>query len=1798
MRAVDLIGAVGAAALHVRLEGAAATPDAGVARFILDRLTAEQVAAICSAVLKNQHDADRTAMFIPREFVSAFDLPDHVLTDRRTVAHRHADCDRPAMLLVNTDDDQGASLGDVTFLGSKELTADPNLWVEAAAAELGLPDRQRELWQVALRGMLSAGEWSLLQVADYVADTRKANAVDSRPILDALGWALPALHLPRDSAFFSAMREKDQLAKAKWKGLFQKLLTQRQPLLRKHKPSRQLIETEELVRMFEGVKDQIPAAHHPTIQAFIFAPPAWTQEARALADLEWEKDGVLQLFSGLRTTKTSLPAETSNYFEFELPDVLSPEDKEYLAELEKRKSLKEAREDDVEFYEKHREELGKDRALKAKWDQFIYGKPIESTDFLAALLGALERLYEQTGSFAGPKRLTIRTQKRSKADWLALNADVGTYFCLRYRGLQDLTGPNVTWDVGHLFRFEDLLREAAEKRKKKFTRTTSAARNAVQIKFELELEVGAGANSRNVGCQVIWQGQPGALGMELHEDLERLIRKPFIRSSVNRKSVSRKGLHQSVSLRDASSLEPAYDKDSGSLVPKHGAALDIAEPFKQALRSGRAEERITAEGETAIQKAWEAFAEKYLRALKEWRGTGISGTVLLEQAESYGELLETLLKFARGDLNRGGLIHPVLELGLVRVEEGPPAAIVAPWHPLRMAAFAAKARSVGGLLRHVLGSDEVNFGDTRLFFSDLRAELSHPYYPEVVPGGDDASLLSTSDSLNEYSLMERPVQDASTGTTSEDASDAAKRVRDVIGRYLQLQPHENANLSVALYDCDSAGLPIAAVAELAALQEEEIHCNVVLRHQDQRKLGTIFSEMLERSDADPDAVVASETSRNFMSKLRIGIRLDGAPMGSPTGPKEIDVAFLQDVVSRRARETWISQPESSDSARLLEHVPPRWSYKRSGVEEELKSTSYLACPRQPRAGWAYLDALAAVVTRGQGTPGEHRIPARQIDFKDSAVRAVFDEVHNLAEWVVNYDDLLDKRQLLSQRVNVIRYQRRRTNGRNLVISSTSELRVLQVLVRRRLDELALGLDDARLVALTRRLIEDATEVSGDIVLRAAKRGVFAGELIGLVLSRALVADELGEIPTAWFFLDDYATWLGQKEEGIADLLALSVLEENGDLVLRAVVTEAKYVTGSAVAEERRTSRRQLQDTVRRMNDALFGDPGRLDRDLWLARLSDLLLDAIRGIGSARMFDTLRDRVRAGTARIDLRGYSHVFVSAPADGGPADEQEPVVDVPHGLQEVFSRATVRDLLLAYEANQPLAKLRQRLGDEQPWTKVDFRLPSARVQWIAAGAPSRKSGTAGQSSAGPGSGAAANPAHSPPTQSGTTPTAVTPAASLQGVTDGSARTPDSNVETMPERAGTPISNVETIPERAGTAAPPPIGMGRSLTTLLGSRVTPVEGTAAADSWLEQSTSVLRTALLGYGLQAKVTGSRLTPNAVLIRLRGSDRLGVDDIESRRSALLTTHGLRIISVSARPGEVVVAIERPARSIVSLWDVWSRRAVNRGASGLNLSLVVGVRELDGELLYLNLGSPFLGAQQHEPHTLIAGTTGSGKSVLLQNLLLDIGATNPSRLAQVHLIDPKMGVDYAAIEHLPHIKGGIVTKQSDALAVLNSMVDEMERRYEKFKGVGRDLQAFNAKVAPQDRLPVMFVVHDEFADWMMTEDYREAVTSLVGRLGAKARGAGIHLIFAAQRPEATVMPMQLRSNLGNRLVLRVSDVGTSEIALNAKGAERLLGKGHLAARLAGEADLVFAQVPFLSDDDMLAAVEAIRADDSP
>ena len=1152
----------------------------------------------------------------------------------------------------------------------------------------------------------------------------------------------------------------------------------------------------------------------------------------------------------------------------------------------------------------------------------------------------------------------------------------------------------------------------------------------------------------------------------------------------------------------------------------------------------------------------------------------------------FGELLEKLAIHCPGDLNRQDIWQSLVQLGVAAVGGGSPAAIVAPWHPLRLCAIAVKSRWVAGLTRYLLATESINFGDQRLFFADACEALEHPYYPEIAVGyrGAQPFLLAASDTVNDYTLMELPFQEGADAATGVEPNEAARQIRSLLDQYLELQPHEHADLSLLLYNCDSAGLPLRTVDTLGSMQDgRQVNCNVVLRHRDRQRLSRVYQELIEQTGEDPDAVAPSETAGDFMSKLRIGIMLDESRPGTcVTGERPFDIAFMHDVISRQAREAWVRVDHVQSDVDVLQHVPATWPYTRLSTEEELKATSYLACPQQPVFGWQYTTAIAAVCQRRSVPLGERHLPARQITFQDENLRAVLTEVHRLAEWVVNYDDLLDRRQLRAQNIQVIRYKRGRTHGRNLVVSSTTELRVLQVLVERRLRELGLDFTDDEFRDLAKRMIEEASRISGGIVLRAARRGISAGELVGIVISKALVADELGQnAPTCWVFLDDYAEWLGQREEEIADLMALSIEETVNGPVVRAIVTESKYVSGGNRSEAIRKSRRQTRDTVVRFEDALFGDPGRLDRDLWLGRLSGLLVDHADVFQNFSLIERVRKQLRSGDVLIDVRGYSHVFVHGPPDEDGDSNHEPIEKIGCGLQEVFNRSDLRALINAYANGVGIMDVRQRLGDDRPWKVPQLRAPEARVTW----AVGRKEG----------------------------PTAVpVDLKQVEGVDDSEER---SGQTTPPELTNAVDIIVE--PEEIGTngqlAAADEVSVDDQLRTtedavdsypphlnaLIAQRARPNRaGDEASIQWLEDTAQKLRQALIGYGLQGKVVGQRLTPNAALVRFRGSDRLRVQDVERKQSALLTTHGLNVINVSAQPHEVVITVARPEREIVSLWDVWSQRQINRKNSGLNLSFVLGARELDGELLYLNLTDAFGGLQRHDPHTLVAGATGSGKSVLMQCLLLDIAATNPSRLAHIYLIDPKMGVDYAPFERLPHLRGGIVTEPDQALEILESLLVQMDERYTIFrKAQVRDLHSYNAKVGPTNRLPAIWVFHDEFAEWMLTEEYRDGVTNYVQRLGVKARAAGIYLVFAAQRPDANVMPMQLRENLGNRLILRVSSVGSSEIALGQKGAERLLGLGHLAAGLTGESDITYAQCAFLPDDDLDAAVHAICQADS-
>jgi S-DNA-T family DNA segregation ATPase FtsK/SpoIIIE len=1751
MDSLRLLGAVGARILSEELNLAMAHPEAGTARFLLDRLHKDQTVAIVEAVLKDGLLASKVFVAVPTAIAEGSSLPAGVITNSRAVHFRNrlAPEGQPALLLVNTDDDQGVSLQDMTRIGTKMLTDRIDLWVDIAATGLPLPDIDHEIWKAALRGLTDAHSFTVGQLAKYIASVAARIRDEGEPLQATLGYCLPILQIPRDSTL--AVAERQQRHRSAWKRKFDQLVHDRAPLLRKQTKTRQLLEREELTGQFRKVKDDIDPRHWPVIEAFIESPQTWNQTAQALAELEWDTDKIDQLFTGLKTKKVSLAQETLEFYRDKDESLLDRADREYL-ELLGEQTKKQPGDDDRAFYENHRSLLSEKPALKAKWDRFIFGVSIECVDLLVGLLTALHRLKSQVPAWSGKKTLRIEWNARGRTQHLAVNADVATLFCLRYRGLQNLFGSNVDWNLDPLFDYESFLERIRGQRR--YQRNESTARAALKIRLDVRLKIGDDAADEHV-VQVDYIGRPDAVSASLPDDLQRLCQKTFAELSVQRVRTSKKGQAQRIALEESGSFEAAYGLDAGSFVP---AVRDI-KTFDMSWRAAleRCGHRVKDSEIEALSNAWSAFESQYRQAIQDYRSQGVDASSLLEQARAYATLLQQLEPHSRDDLIRRELLAPLLRLGVVMVEDEPSAAIITPWNPMRLAAIATKSRSVGNLFKHLLESDTIEVGDERLFFQELAQEIRHPFYPEIAVGyaGTDPMLLVVTDSLDDYSLAELPVNASGIAKTNEDPAEGAQRVRDIVSRYLDLQPHENASLSVALFECDSAGLPLAAVGALTTLQESEVHCNVTLRHRDRRALQRVYNDLLEQSEVDPDALVASETSRNFMAKLRVGIHIEPPGRVNESDCRQVDIAYLQDVVARRARIQWRQTPTEDPSATLSTHVPPRWAYKAPTTSES--ATRYLTCPEQPEEGWAYVSAVGAVVERQPSARGHRRLPVRTISLNDGAIKQAFDDAHNLAEWVVNYDDLLDPEQLRHQNVQVIRYQKDRSNGRNIIVSSTARSRVLEVLLRRRLQELGLHVAKDQLDTLVSTLISHAILISGEIVLRASKRGIAAGEMIGVVLSSALVREELGAKPTACFFLDDYASWLGQKEAGIADLIFIS-FDPNGPGRVRVVVTEAKYVGSAGASDACKTSRRQVEATVARINDALFENPGRLDRDLWLSRLADLLLDAVKSPRDERLFDEVRRLIREGTVEFDLRGYSHVFVTDEMHC-VTSEQEPLPKKcgPHSLQETFSMSHTRELLKQLACSEPLFVIRESVGVERPWESRTWRAPAARALWMV---PAR------------------------------------PSESTRHVKTQEPVTLRLNAPKIFAKAVEPRAVVaESEPEPAewqGRSRLEEISP-RTLDGLFASKVSAATKDDDSEKWLETTSKALQRALVGWGFQAKVLGTRLTPNAGLVRLLGSDRLELKDVENNRQRLLTTHSLNVLSVTPRPGEIIVAIERRNRQIVSLWDVWKRSPKRRG-DDMNVSFIVGIRELDGETLFLNLGEGFNGQPSHAPHTLIAGTTGSGKSILIQNLIVDIAVTNSPALAKIFCIDPKMGVDYVALEGLPHLGEDVIVDQSRAITVLEYLVGEMNTRYKQFAQTKvPNLRAFNDRAMGTNRLPAIFLVHDEFAEWMLTDSYKDAVSSTVKRLGVKARAAGIYLFFAAQRPDKDVLPPQLRDNLGNRLILRVEGEGTSEIALGQKGAERLLGKGHCAARLQNESDLIYIQVPWLNAADVGDIVRMLK-----
>jgi len=411
-----------------------------------------------------------------------------------------------------------------------------------------------------------------------------------------------------------------------------------------------------------------------------------------------------------------------------------------------------------------------------------------------------------------------------------------------------------------------------------------------------------------------------------------------------------------------------------------------------------------------------------------------------------------------------------------------------------------------------------------------------------------------------------------------------------------------------------------------------------------------------------------------------------------------------------------------------------------------------------------------------------------------------------------------------------------------------------------------------------------------------------------------------------------------------------------------------------------------------------------------------------------------------------------------------------------------------------------------------------------------------------------------------------------------------------------------VKTSPPQATQAAPyvPASYEDYELPPLDLLRVPEYGFAAIQEKMVERKAKALENLLAEFGVNANVVNAEPGPAITMYELELAPGIKVSQISNLANDMARALGaISVRVVAPLAGRHTIGIEVPnnQREIVRIKDLIQRAGSK--PNRMQIPLFLG-KSSSGEILTTNLGSM--------PHLLIAGTTGSGKSVCINSIITSVLLTKRPDEVKLILVDPKM-VEMTVFETIPHLMCPIVTDISRAEQILKWATTKMDERYELLAEAGvRNIDSYN-KLGPAEiirrfqpstpeeeakipkKMPHIIIIIDELADLMMTT--AKEIEAYIVRLAQKSRAIGIHLVIATQRPQATVVTGLIKSNMPARISFRVASRMDSRIILDQNGGETLLGEGDMLFLRPGTSDLVRAQGAFVDDGEVRKVAKYLK-----
>lgn len=1117
-------------------------------------------------------------------------------------------------------------------------------------------------------------------------------------------------------------------------------------------------------------------------------------------------------------------------------------------------------------------------------------------------------------------------------------------------------------------------------------------------------------------------------------------------------------------------------------------ATDLGTELRQTLQRAARKEVLSVIDAALVrlEEAWAAFVK-----------TANAQGLLAADLDALLTAYEGLLATAAQNLKQGQeVLHGfrwLVQAWMVGPETFDEWAVMPLLHPLKLHWHRARARRFAGFLRALLSdSKATQIVDVRRFRQELTITYSSAGYPALIalPGRDRRSVYFLPvHEIQGYELFRREGKASlayglDPDLVSEDESEEAAKVAAtelarVVQDYIETYPFTRDGLEIYLIQCRNGALPGLLVEELDKLirrRQWNLHLDIVVHSTDRG--APLYQRITEWLKAHEEFVVRPDSE--YFPPIAIRV-LECEYDDLFRQFHDADLVILPDVLAEKGQSVEAEMQPVSPMNRHQDEWPLYRSQQAPFDRSELIRTLFLT-PQPQSELLRHFYCIQWAAKECKALPADKMLlfflRISLLNWEQSLTK-----LHHRFNWVVCYDTTVDRFLLESTfpgTIEVIRYSSGLGAKRRHNLTVSSSHRSQNVVINRltvNLESLLPGTPDEFRRQVAQRLVEQAKQVSGDIVLRAAGPGAYLNELIGMVVAkheteRRYLEQHPGAL-TAWIYLDDFAHWFDGR---IPDLLFVAIPPgADGELLVHIELLETKCVGESSFALEAADAQRQVAQGVNRLAQAWAPGARHLDATYWY----DQLYRAVAGNlalehDQMHLWKAFRDCLPAGDFTLEISGHAWMFcydsslgITSLSDEGDADVIAPdAKHVPHRYHH-FGRTGLRHLLRSLV---------------EAW-----KLPAPVETWSAA--------------------------HD-----------------------------SSPASTAPQPTGLPQTPASTGTEPSmspkGESAP---------------------SSQPLAEWCKQQAGNLVRALNNYGIQVypiQADEADIGPGVVRfkIRLRPGEKLS-------RLLSIASDLQRELALMAPPlidnvrGTNFVGIDLPhpqPQTLLLLPELSNlpHPVVSR------LPFLVG-KTPDGRLITADLADL--------PHLLVAGSTGSGKTIFLYSLLLSlIHHHSPNELLML-LIDPKQ-TDFVYFDDLPHLLGGkVVIDPDDSIKWLDHLATDMlNHRSQQLRNARcRDIHDYNSRHQGALIAPLVVVI-DEYADLIqvLNKSDRQSFEQRLVRLAQRARNVGIHLVIATQRPSADIVTTSLKTNLPARIAFRLPSHHDSMIILDRPGAENLLGRGDM------------------------------------